>query len=245
MKKLLFSFFLLTLGNITLFSQCSISYNNGSNVITNTPAGFLWGQGFVATCSGDLNYVEFISNSTGTVSAGTLNIYNGNSVTSSIYNQAFPAITIANAGDPIRITLTNSLPISVGNQYTFEFHVDNVDILADLTPIPRYNGGDAFQDGTISTILDFIFNVNITNSTGIKENSTSNLNLYPNPVQHTLFIDTEDQITNISIHSIDGRSITTSNTQDNSIDIAELSTGIYIALVKTNKGIIRRKILKE
>ncbi|VAV86238.1 hypothetical protein MNBD_BACTEROID02-934, partial [hydrothermal vent metagenome] len=75
------------------FSQCVVNYaNNGASV--SSGSGFLWGQSFIAECSGNLEYVQFTSSSPGTTSGGTLKIYDGNSVTTPIYTQAFSAITI-------------------------------------------------------------------------------------------------------------------------------------------------------
>ena len=54
-------------------------------------------------------------------SAGTLNVYSGNSVSGTpIYTQSHPSITINNIGDPIRINITNTLALTQFlNQYTF------------------------------------------------------------------------------------------------------------------------------
>jgi len=239
MKKLLLSFLLL--GSTIAFSQCTVGYAVGTS-ITNTSGGYLWGQSFTATCSGSLDYVEFISSGTGTVSAGTLTIYSGNGVTTSIHTQSHPAITVVTAGDPMRVYITGSVPIVNGNQYTFEFQVNNVATLADWNN--GYPGGQSYQNGSAASV-DFAFNASISVTTGISEIISSNFNVYPNPAKDVLRINTNETIEEINIYSVSGALVKTVINNTSSINISDFNKGMYLLFIKTDQGIKQSRFIKE
>lgn len=216
-------------------AQCSTNYNqNGTNVVTDVP--YLWGQGFIAECDGFLEYVQFISNSTGTVSAGTLNIYNGNTVTGTpLYTQTYPSIIITQASDPIRVDVTGSLSLVQGNQYTFEFTVDNVDILADFAN--GYPDGSAFQDGSEVSSVDFIFGISITNTLSIDDNYEfdKEISLFPNPSSNFIIISNLEKIESYLIVNQIGQKVKKGIISNNQqIDIRNLTNGLYF--LKFNNG---------
>lgn len=233
---------MITMASSLSFAQCIINHTtNGTNVGTTQP--FLWGQGFTATCSGDLDYVQITSDGTGTVSAGTLNIYSGNSVTGTpIYTQNHSAITVATAGDPIRVNLTGVLSLINGNQYTFEFTVDNVDVLADFGA--GYTGGSAFQDGSEVASADFIFEVSIGSGAGIQTLiSNDNIQLYPNPASNVISISGLTQERNYSIINTLGQEVKEGKiSNDQKINIAELNRGVYFIKLDDSRTI---KFIKD
>jgi len=239
MKKLLLSFTLLTTISLTSIGQCTIT---SPATIDITAGNFLYGQSFTAICNGFLNYVQFTANSTGTVSAGTLTIYSGNALATSIYTQSFSAITIANVGDPIRINLSSALAITNGNQYTFEFTVDNVNVLAGSN---TYAGGNSFQDGSALSSLDIDFEVDITTSVGIKKLNTTKISIYPNPTTSQLTLNTTEKIERISILDITGKTVKTIILTNNTIEVSDLTKGIYFLHVQTENGMAVSKFIKE
>jgi hypothetical protein len=242
MKKLLLSFILVTSAAFTAFSQCTVSWPTGTNVV-NTPTGFLWGQSFQATCSGNINYVQYISNATGTSGGGTLNIYSGNTVTTTpIYTQAFSAIVITTVGNPIRIMVTGVVPVVSGNTYTFEFHCDNVNILGDFSA--GYTNGQAFQDGVAIPAADITFDVDIISGSGINELSSTKMSIFPNPVVNVLTLETVDQIESVMIYDINGSLVKTINDNKSTVEVSELNEGMYFLTVMTNKGIVRSRFIK-
>ena len=68
---------LLLMTTSITYSQCLINYNNNGTNLTFFAFEEL-GQGFTSLCDGELEYVQFVANSTGIITAGTLKIYNGN-----------------------------------------------------------------------------------------------------------------------------------------------------------------------
>jgi hypothetical protein len=236
MKKiLLLSFSALT--SLSLFAQCTVSSSNGTNV--SVPNGFLFGQSFTATCSGKLDYVEYISNENSSFNADTLKIYSGSTVsTTPIYVQPFASMNVT-VGQPIRITLSGNVPITNGNQYTFEFYVD-VNVLANFSDV--YAGGTPFQDGVQITTADLDFNAHIIPASGIDDlEFASRFSLYPNPAGHSFSINagTSAFEGKYELMSFDGQVIRTGNIdqQVSKISIDELPAGIYfLRILAENKS---------
>jgi len=74
--------------------------------------------------------------------------------------------------------------------------------------------------------------------------SNNTVNLYPNPVEEILNIETEEQVLSTSILSVDGRLIK-STSKANSISVKELPQGIYLVKVQTEKGIAIKRFVKK
>lgn len=225
-------------------AQCSTIYNqNGTNVDTGS-TGFLYGQGFIAECDGSLEYVQFISNSTGTVSAGTLNIYNGNTVAGTpLYTQTYPSITINNVGEPIRVNIDNPLTLTQNSQYTFELTVDNsVNVLADLSN--GYSGGTVFQDGTEVASADLIFEVSISSTLSVDDiNENEKVKLFPNPSSNFIQISGLYERINYKIFNVLGAEIKNGITSNNEqIDIRSFTKGLYFLKFDNGNTI---KFIKE
>ncbi|MCH2230357.1 MAG: T9SS type A sorting domain-containing protein [Crocinitomicaceae bacterium] len=165
-------------------SQCTVMNDTGSCAIV---PGLLIGQSFTANCDGTLQSVQFYSANTGTISGGTLNIYHASSpIGSPAYTQAYSSIDITNSNGPVLFNITGSFPIVNGNQYTFEFNSDNFPMLGGGS----YIGGDAFIAGN-NTGLDFLFDVEVTESLSEMELGLSEFQLYPNPSNGIVKIDTD------------------------------------------------------
>ena len=85
---------------------------------------------------------------------------------------------------------------------------------------------------------------------GIDETSAG-FNIYPNPVQDKLYIETQTltQTLTIEIYDVYGRvqNLRNSETQKlrNSIDVSNLNSGIYFIQIKTEEGNITKRFVKE
>jgi hypothetical protein len=71
------------------------------------------------------------------------------------------------------------------------------------------------------------------------------LSLYPNPSSSKLTIELEEVISSISIFDAMGNVIQANLTSSNSIDVSELSNGVYVLQVETEKGVARQKFIKD
>ena len=221
-----------------IFSQtvCTIAnLENGSNLFNLEPR--LSGQSFITECSGNLEYVQLVSDGDGPVLAGTLFIYSGNTVTEEpIYTQEYPFRLIENAGDPIRIDVTNDLFLMDNTQYTFQFTVTSIDTLLDRDN--NYPGGNTFSGDTAFLETDYIFEVGIEEGVLSTDefNRNQNVNLFPNPSSNFVEITNIQEAQNYSIiNSLGQRVLEGTVTSDNKTDIRSLNNGVYYLKLDSGK----------
>jgi len=84
------------------------------------------------------------------------------------------------------------------------------------------------------------------NDVGIAEMQASSMKVYPNPAQHTLYIESSEEVEQVSVYDISGRTVGAYSIRPNpnpSIDISGLANGIYLVKVKTTQGETVRKIV--
>ncbi|SFN48547.1 Por secretion system C-terminal sorting domain-containing protein [Bizionia echini] len=227
-KTTLILAFTFLLQNLT--AQCVVSNNPQFAAPWESTANWSIGQGFTAECSGALEYVQFLAASTGTISAGTLKVYSGNTVSGTpIYTQAYPEITISQVNDPIRINVTGNVNVSQSNQYTFEFTIDTgMSIVADF--VNEYTGGNLFRDGVGLSITDAKFSVSISDDTlGVDAfNVSNNIKVLPNPASEYIKVSGLKNIATYSIYNALGSKITHGKISDNeAIDIKSFANGLY------------------
>ena len=80
-------------------------------------------------------------------------------------------------------------------------------------------------------------------TTEIKKN---NLKLFPNPFEHTLFIDSKNKIKSIKLFSISGQLILDKKIENNQADLSEIQKGFYlIELLDEQNNKIYQKINKD
>ncbi|MFY7963912.1 MAG: T9SS type A sorting domain-containing protein, partial [Chitinophagaceae bacterium] len=72
------------------------------------------------------------------------------------------------------------------------------------------------------------------------------ISIYPNPASKVLHINTESKAM-LRIYNVVGKQMATHNLAqgDNSINIEQLSQGVYVAVIETANGVVTRKIVKE
>ncbi|RYZ19818.1 MAG: T9SS type A sorting domain-containing protein, partial [Chitinophagaceae bacterium] len=76
------------------------------------------------------------------------------------------------------------------------------------------------------------------------ENNASVIGLVRNPVAHTLEIAGIDAAKNISIADLNGRIVAQASATQ-TIDVSQLKTGVYIALIDTGTTTVAKKFVKE
>lgn len=217
----------------SVFSQtvCTIAHlENGTNLFNLEPR--LSGQSFITECSGNLEYVQLVSDGEGPILAGTLFIYSGDTVTEEpIYTQEYPFRLIENAGDPIRIDVTNDLFLMDNTQYTFQFTVTSIDTLLDRDN--NYPGGRTYSGDTPFPDTDFIFEVGIEEgeelSLSTEEfNRNQNVNLFPNPSSDFVEVSNIQGSQNYSIISSLGQIVVEGTiTNGDKVDINAINNGVY------------------
>ncbi len=81
------------------------------------------------------------------------------------------------------------------------------------------------------------------------EELTSSLLLYPNPVNDRLYIETKVIVEEVVVYTITGvvvgQQTTDNGQQTSSIDVSNLKSGVYFVMIKTNDGVVTRRIVKQ
>ena len=208
--------------------QCSIVYTANNPEYSASSVPLVYGQSFVATCDGNMQYFELTAHETGTVSASTINVYSGNTTSGSpIYTQSHPAIVITAPGAPIRYTITGTLPLVMNEQYTFEFTLDHVDFLYDEHN--GYAGGSAWQDGVPGDEVDLLFTVSVGASLGVVDHAVHpSAVLYPSPSSSFIAINGLKQPTAYILYNALGGIIMAGRVSDGEqIDVKHIAHGSY------------------
>lgn len=93
----------------------------------------------------------------------------------------------------------------------------------------------------------FTINVTSLNTTEIDNNIdlNSEVAIYPNPASNQLTIDTELKISEMNIIDIMGKTIVTTKKNTNTLNVTDLSTGIYFIQLITEERIITKKFIKQ
>ena len=79
----------------------------------------------------------------------------------------------------------------------------------------------------------------------IEEYEKLSVSLYPNPTNNLVTIITDDDIKSLTIYNALGVKINFVQMNANTIDIKSFASGLYYLGIKTSKGIVTRKIIKE
>tara|TARA_B100000809_G_C15131922_1_gene528838 strand:+ start:1502 stop:2794 length:1293 start_codon:yes stop_codon:yes gene_type:complete len=82
---------------------------------------------------------------------------------------------------------------------------------------------------------------------GVNDFNTINVSVYPNPTTNNLNIQSDEQIMNIAVYNTLGQMVnnTSPNATNFSIETANLDTGMYFAILSTEKGSKTVKFIKQ
>lgn len=106
--------------------------------------------------------------------------------------------------------------------------------------------------GTSQIVLSFISNgkmidhvITVSNTTlGTSDVEKVAISIYPNPVVDKLQIVTSEKIETIAVFDMSGRAIR-AKVLNNELQVNDLAKGIYILIVKTDKGNYQKKFIKK
>lgn len=182
-----------------------------------------------------------------------------------VYKQGYPTYTIAASNGSntsevnIQINQTQSItnPTQAGYVSYFEMPVpirltgslgQQQDVILDNT-----SNGQIFTVNTTFPVTGIIFD---PNKNIISKNNTATLgvtkfdfakaiNMYPNPASETLNIDLPNNLTleKVSFYNNIGQLVLKSN--NNKINISELSNGMYIVAFETSEGMFHKNFIKK
>lgn len=165
MKRQLFTFALTFVSFLStqVSAQCTIANQPANPNVTNNSGTYDYVQSFTAPCNGNMQYFELTSSEAGTLPGATLYVYDGNVANgTAIYTQPYSDITVAGPNSPITFNISGTLPLVMGNQYSFRFQAATLDFY--FTTGDTYAGGMAWQNGSSLATTDFYFEVLIASS---------------------------------------------------------------------------------
>jgi hypothetical protein len=119
---------------------------------------------------------------------------------------------------------------------------------------PSLRFGNILLNNSLQDWTDDIFVAKLSSNTGIFENNVQvGIKIYPNPTTDNITIAITDkalpcrQAGTIEISNISGQLIKTiyCNGKETTVDVGDLASGVYIIKVKTDKGVVVRKFIKE
>ena len=155
----------------------------------------------------------------------------------------------------------SKVALTAGVAYTFSSSV-NTDYVTisneDGTVIYTYGTASATWTATANEVVRFYIHLDdeCNSSTAfrtrrvqcsnlsIPESTVSTLSFYPNPVKNVLNF--SEEVTDVKITDVSGRAVKQFSTPGKSVDLSNLSKGVYIMSATTEEGkIVLKKIMKE
>lgn len=109
-------------------------------------------------------------------------------------------------------------------------------IAGETTVVVSFNSNGKIVEKSIT--------VNSTINLGIGDFKKLELGIYPNPVSDVLNIITEDEVLNVTVYDISGKSIT-AKVSNNQIDVSVFLKGMYIINIVTDKAKYTQKFIKN
>lgn len=92
----------------------------------------------------------------------------------------------------------------------------------------------------------FVDNIEILDSpVGIEDVDGSSLAIFPNPVKDVLTINYDKAISQIDVYDVNGKLVKTFTTVGSTVNVSDLSSGVYMLNMQTEDGLVVKKIVKE
>ena len=85
-------------------------------------------------------------------------------------------------------------------------------------------------------------------ASGLKENTESQVFIYPNPASEVVTFESEDEIEEISLIDLNGRIVSVEknvSSLTSTVDVSELKRGMYSIVVKRKKDVVRKMLVVE
>lgn len=140
--------------------------------------------------------------------------------------------------------------------YTVAYECDTMEGV-EIVLVEGLASGSAFPIGTTTVTHNVVFNgevletcsfdITVEEFMNVSDLSKNSLNVYPNPVKDILNISDNKEISNISIYDLSGKKVYTQKAINKQvkINLAHLSTGVYLVKANVNGEIKTFKIVKK
>ena len=124
-----------------------------------------------------------------------------------------------------------------GNIRTKQYNIINLEPNTEYCYTVSSSNGDVESDqcepACTSTLGD-----------GIEE-MISSFNVYPNPVDDKLYIETEVEIEEVIVYDVYGRQQLAVSGQQSAVSVANLNSGVYFVMIKTTECEVVKRIIKK
>lgn len=226
-----------------------INFQNGNNMSV-PPGGFTATDCPLLTCVQVDNVTFANAVWSSAVDGGVTFSLDCNSSTpmaTSIDIQGFGgATTITTAGGTLQMTAT-ILPINASQSVNWgiisgsSFATIDASGLLTATANGTVTVGGMTTDGT--NLFDTQDIVITGQTSGINDNETNLLSVFPNPANNQIEIIGSTPIESISIYNTNGQLILTTN--ENGIDVSDFPSGLYYVVVNSQNGIAQTRFVKQ
>ncbi len=154
----------------------------------------------------------------------------------------------ATAGANGTISPSGVILVSQGTDQAFTF-TSNSGYKVEEVLVDNVSNPSAIADGSytfVNVTTEHTIEVRFAPTTGIVETQgIASLQVYPNPVQNTLYLQSSSAVEQISIYDISGRMLKQIANPSQEINVSNLAKGTYLVKVKTLAGEVTRTIIKE
>ncbi|MEL1243055.1 BspA family leucine-rich repeat surface protein [Flavobacterium sp. DGU11] len=176
---------------------------------------------------------------------------------------------------PENVDWTTLRPVSSSHPYTLklkddntvEFIFDNINLPHEAADEPGSHGFIAYKIKPLETIAfgdiitgnaEIYFDYNlpiVTNfattevmdAAGINDNIANRVTIYPNPVSDVLYLHASNGITieEVEVINLQGRELMSFTNSTEGINVENLSSGVYILVIKTDAEIVKHKLVRK
>ena len=231
------------------------SYDDGIFVdAIGGPQSFLWGIMLPSTKLSEGQNITKVSFYDYVASTGDINIYFGGNTSPELLVHKQPYATTG-VKDFVEFDLTSPLPLFGDNLWIVLSTNEGSNFPAAICK----NAGDrngrwiSLDNSTWEDVTSYsidgtwMIRAYIEGGEGISE-LISSVNVYPNPAKDQLFVEAETEVQEVNVYDIYGRqhdSMTTSNQGNATVNVSELSNGVYFVKIRTNNEIITKQFIKK
>lgn len=121
---------------------------------------------------------------------------------------------------------------------TYEWYIDGV--LTETSPSPTFfldnKTHEIVARGTTNTGCTVLDTLNLALGTPLSISSTKRVHIYPNPSHGLIHVETSNTIDSIAIFSLDGKPLFKPNLTEDTINLTDLTRGMYLLKIKQIDG---------
>ncbi len=122
--------------------------------------------------------------------------------------------------------------------------------LAGVTPTSELDAGNWYflwisfveNDGTLVVNSQNMYPIKIVKPTGVAYQKAVQVRLFPNPAQHTVFIDGNDMFTEAAFYNALGQVVWSAKVTANTLNVEQLPEGVYFVALTTGHKVVMSKV---